>query len=126
MTPRIISDFIADPARTLQSIRDGLYPKPPRPTMPPFDRVRRDFMQLMPRHLDQVEERAVEDYYDREILGEYFLLNWNRMFGTLRKSKAKEVPSDTFRKQLMIHRLLDLIELRREEIAANVLPGGLN
>ena len=35
------------------------------------------------------------------------------------------MPSDRFRKQLMIHRLLDLIQLRRKEIAANVLPGGL-
>ena len=73
MTPQIITDFIADPQRVLNGIRNGLYPKKKRPTMPAFDRVRRDFMQLMPRHLLQVEERGIEDHCDREVLGEYFL-----------------------------------------------------
>jgi hypothetical protein len=55
--------------------------------------------------------------YDRNALGEYFLANWYRLFGPLRKSKALEVPSDQFRKELMVSRLLDLIEGRRAEYA---------
>jgi hypothetical protein len=48
--------------------------------------------------------------YDRDSLREYFLANWHRLFGALRKSKALEVPSDQLRKELMVSRLLDLIE----------------
>ena len=49
---------------------------------------------------------------------EYFSSNWYRLFGALRKSKAHEVPSDALRKLIMNHWLLDLIEIRRDEYAA--------
>jgi hypothetical protein len=87
------------------------------PTMPPFNNAPREsMMELRPRHLLMVEEHGHQKHgYNRKALGDYFLQNYNRLFGTIRKSKAREVPSDQFRKELIIHRLLDLIELRREE-----------
>ena len=54
---------------------------------------------------------------DRGELGEYFITNWNRLFGTIRRSKALEETSDQLRKRFMIYRLLDLIEMRRAEYA---------
>jgi hypothetical protein len=67
-----------------------------------------------PRHLHMVEEYGFRSDYDRDALGEYFLANWYRLFGPLRESKALEVPSDQIRKELMVSRLLDLIEMRAE------------
>jgi hypothetical protein len=64
-----------------------------------------------------VEQYGFRREYDRNALGEYFLANWYALFGALRKSKAREVPSDQFRKGLMVSRLLDLIEGRRDEYA---------
>lgn len=87
--------------------------------MLPFDwRPRKSLTELRPRHLHMVEEHGIEETYDRDALGEYFLANWFRLFGPLRRSKAHEVPSDQLRKRLMISRLLDLIEMRRAEYAA--------
>ena len=127
MTPQIITDFITDPDRTLQKVKDGFYPRPPRPTMPARNfGPRRDFMELRSRHLDQVEKIGIRPTFDRAQKHEYFMANYDRLFGPLRRPKSAEVPSNTFRKGLMISQLLSLIELRREEIAANVLPGGLN
>jgi hypothetical protein len=74
-------------------------------------------MELRPRHLLMVEEYGVAETYNRDELGQYFLTNWNRLFGTLRRSKALEVPSDQLRKEIMISRLLDLIEMRGAEYA---------
>jgi hypothetical protein len=90
----------------------------PPPEMPPFDRKRRSRMHLRPRHLLMVEEHGIRDEYDRDALAEYFTANWYRLFGALRKSKAHEVPSDALRKSIMIYWLLDLIEMRRDEYAA--------
>jgi hypothetical protein len=70
-----------------------------------------------------IEELGVRDHYDRKHA--WLMDNYYRLFGPLRRSKAKEVPSDQWRKDSMIHRLLNLIELRREEIAANVWPNEL-
>jgi hypothetical protein len=77
-----------------------------------------ELTELRPRHLLMVEEHGFEQHgYDRNALGEYFLANWYRLFGALRKSKALEVPSDKLRKELMVSILLDLIEGRRAEYA---------
>jgi hypothetical protein len=89
----------------------------PRPEMETFNCPREHFMQLRDRHLHMVEEYGFGPTYNRRELGEFFLANWNRLFGTLRKSKALEVSSDQIRKRLMIARLLDLIEMRRAEYA---------
>src|SRR5437879_5214125 len=87
--------------------------------MPTFNFGKRtELRELRPRHLHMVEKHGVAPTYNRAALGEYFLLNWNRLFGTLRKSRAMEVPSDALRRELMICRLLDLIEGRRAEYAA--------
>jgi hypothetical protein len=89
-----------------------------RPTMPTFDwRPRKALTELRPRHLHMVEEYGFRRDYDRNALGGYFRANWYRLFGALRKSKALEVPSDQLRKELMVSRLLDLIEGRRAEYA---------
>jgi hypothetical protein len=90
----------------------------PRPVMPTFNfGPRKEFTELRPRHLLMVEEYGIAETYNRDELGRYFLTNWNRLFGTLRRSKAMEVPSDQLRKEMMISRLLDLIEMRRAEYA---------
>jgi hypothetical protein len=73
-----------------------------------------------------VEEHGIRAGYDREALAEYFTANWYRLFGALRKSKALEVPSDALRKSIMIHWLLDLIEMRRDEDAAARAARSLN
>jgi hypothetical protein len=85
--------------------------------MPSMERGRRkSIMDLTIKHLLQVEENGFQkDGYDRNALGEYFLANYTRLFGPIRKSKAREVPSDQFRKERIVHRLLDLIEGRRQE-----------
>jgi hypothetical protein len=96
------------------------------PTMPSSNFEKRDsLMELRPRHLCWVEEIGIREHYDRSVMQNYMEANYNRMFGPLRP-KARATPMDAFYKKLMIFRLLDLIELRREEIAANVLPGGLH
>jgi hypothetical protein len=87
--------------------------------MPTFQRgPRKSIMDLTIKHLLQVEENGFQkDGYDRNALGDYFLANYDRLFGPIRKSKALEVPSDQFRKERIVHRLLDLIEGRRQEYA---------
>jgi hypothetical protein len=96
------------------------------PIMPSFNFGKRDsLMELRPRHLTQVEEIGVREHYVRSAMQDYMEANYDRLFGPLRRPKSRETPIDAFRKRLMIFRLLDLIELRREEIAANVLPGRL-
>jgi hypothetical protein len=90
----------------------------PRPEMPTSNfGPRKELTELRPRHLLMVEEYGVAETYNRHELGQYFLTNWNRLFGTLRRSKAMEVPSDQLRKEMMVSRLLDLIEMRRSEYA---------
>jgi hypothetical protein len=79
-----------------------------RSTMPTFDwGPRKALTELRPRHLHMVEEYGFRREYDRDAVGEYFLANWYRLFGALRKSKVREVPSDQLRKELMVARLLD-------------------
>jgi hypothetical protein len=75
-------------------------------------------MHLRPRHLSMVEEQGIRAGYDREALAEYFTAHGYRLFGALQKSNALEVPSDALRKSIMIHWLPDLIEMRRDEYAA--------
>jgi hypothetical protein len=90
-----------------------------RPVMPPFNfGPRESLTELRPRHLCMVEEHGCERHgYDRDALGDYFLANWYRLFGPLRRSKAVEVPSDQFRKEVMVSRLLNLIEMTAEYAA---------
>jgi hypothetical protein len=64
-----------------------------RPTMPTFDwRRRKALTELRPRHLHMVEEYGFRREYGRDALGEYFLANWYRLFGALRRSKAVRCP----------------------------------
>jgi hypothetical protein len=64
-----------------------------------------------------VEEYGLEKHgYDRTKTRDYFLENYDKLFGRLRP-KAKEVPSDEFRKYLMVFQLLHLIDGRRAEYA---------
>jgi hypothetical protein len=90
----------------------------PRPQMPAFGRGRESLTQLRDRHLLMVEEHGIAKHYDSNGLYAYFLTNWNRLFGSIRKSRALEVPSDHLRKEIMAAQLLNLIEMRRAEYAA--------
>jgi hypothetical protein len=71
-------------------------------------------MQLRPRHLDKVEHIAKREYHDRADIHEFLFENYDRLFGSLRHPKSKEVPSDQFRKSWMISSLLDIVEARRD------------
>jgi hypothetical protein len=86
--------------------------------MPAFGRKRESFMQLRDRHLQWVEELGIRKYYDRSTMQDFFVENYDRYFGCLRRSKAKAVPSDLLRKEIMISMLLDLVDGRRAEYAA--------
>jgi hypothetical protein len=89
-----------------------------RPTMPTFNfGSRTSLTELRPRHLLMVEEHGHQEHYDRDALRDYFLTNYHRMFGPLRKSKALEVPSDRLRKEMIVEQFLELIEMRRSEYA---------
>jgi hypothetical protein len=87
------------------------------PVMPAYNfGPLKSFTELRPRHLLMVEEHGFEKHgYNRDAVRDYLLKNYNRLFGTLRKSKALEVASDQIRKELIVHRLLELIEGRRQE-----------
>ncbi len=83
--------------------------------IPPRNAKRTSLMQLRPRHLEKVDRIARRPFFDRAIMHEFLLENYDRLFGALRP-KPKQVPSDELRKCLMILNLLDLIEARREEL----------
>jgi hypothetical protein len=90
-----------------------------RSEMPPFNNgPRTSLMEVRPRMLLMVEEHGhTEVGYDRTALGDHFMTHWHRLFGSLRKNKASEVESDKLRKEVMISRLLNLIETRQAEYA---------
>jgi hypothetical protein len=96
-----------------------------RPKMPAFHTPRQSLMQLNNRHLDVIRDYGCEDTYDRGEVEKYFLANYRKLFGSIRRSKAKEVPSDELRKSLLITQLMNLIDLRREENAAGAWPNEL-
>ncbi len=75
-------------------------------------------MELRPRHLLFVEELGVAENFDRDAVREWMLANYNFLFGAIRYRKADEVPSDSLRKLIMITRLLNMVETRRDEYAA--------
>jgi hypothetical protein len=50
------------------------------------------------RHLHMVEEHGDKHGYDRKALGDYFLKNYNRLFGSIRKSKALDSSPINFEK----------------------------
>jgi hypothetical protein len=62
---------------------------------------------------------------NRRVVEAHFMANYRKLFGSIPRSKAKEVPSDELRKSLLITQLLNLIELRREENAAGAWPNEL-
>jgi len=84
--------------------------------IPPRNANRTSLMALRPRHLAKVERIARRAKFDRAIMHEFLLENYDRLFGPLRWPKAKNVPSDKLRKSFMILSLLDLVQARRDEI----------
>jgi hypothetical protein len=75
---------------------------------------RTSLTQLRHRHLDQIDRVARRPHYDRESYQEYWLENYDRLFGPLRRPRSKETPFDiSWRKPLMIGLLLDKVEERR-------------
>jgi hypothetical protein len=97
----------------------------PRPKMPPFNSPRTHLIQLNNKHLDVIRDYGAADTFDRGEVGAYFITNYRKLFGSIRRSKAKEVPSDEFRRSLLVSQLLNLIELRREENAIGAWPNEL-
>jgi hypothetical protein len=93
-------------------------PPRPLPTMPLFNNgKRKEFTELRPRHLHMVEEYGFKEHgYDRAATRDYFLENYDKLFGRLRR-KGQEVPNDEFRKYLIVFELLNLIDGRRAEYA---------
>ena len=96
-----------------------------RPKMPPFNSPRTHLMQLNNKHLDMIRDYGAADTFDRGEVGAYFISNYRKLFGSIRRSKAKEVPSDRLRESFLVSQLLDLIDLRREENAAGAWPNEL-
>ena len=86
--------------------------------MQTFTKKRMSLMQLRPRHLLWVEELGIREHYDRYEMHDYMVEHYNSLFGPLRRPKSREVPSDAFRKSLMVSELLDLVETRRDEYAS--------
>jgi hypothetical protein len=97
----------------------------PRPKMPAFHTPRTHLIQLNNKHLNVIRDYGCEETYDRREVEAYFMANYRKLFGSIRRSRAKEVPSDRLRKSLLITQLLNLIELRREENAAGAWPNEL-
>jgi len=75
-------------------------------------------MQLMPSHLEWVDELALREKYDRATMHDFFCERYHTYFLYLRGSKAKDVPADEFKRYLMVSRLLDLVDARRAEYEA--------
>jgi len=84
--------------------------------IPPRNAKRTSLMQLRPRHLDKIEVLAKRRHYNPADQHDFMLQNYDRLFGALRRPKAKQVPSDELRKSLMLFGLLDLVQARRDEI----------
>ena len=113
-------DLASQQVELLQRVLTGLNsPKREKikPEMPTFDKRRREFHQLMPAHLLFVEEIGLWEYYNREETHAWMLTNYAELFPSLRRRKADAVPSDQGRRERMIDRLLDLVEVRRSEIS---------
>jgi len=101
------------------SVQNSRHPRPetPPPEMPVWDNKRRSFMQLMPRHLEWVDELALRDNYNRSVMLDFFCERYHTYFPYLRGSKAKDTPADEFKRFLMVSRLLDRVDARRAEYA---------
>lgn len=107
----------------------------PRREMPPYNYgPRKELTELTPKHLDWIEELvdrpscsnnpgrpSYDPALDRQFMEQHMLAHYGLLFGRFRKTKAHEVPSDTFRKQWMIGNLLDIVDQRRER-RANLQP----
>jgi hypothetical protein len=76
-------------------------------------RKRKSLTELRHRHLEKIDRIARRADYDRADYQEYLVENYDRLFGALRGSKAKEVPADQFRKWWMVGLLLDRVDARR-------------
>jgi hypothetical protein len=102
-------------------VQSARHPKPeaPPPMMPVWDKQRRSFMQLMPCHLEWVDELATRPNYNRSVMLDFFCERYHTYFPYLRCSKAKDVPADEFKRYLMVSRLLDLADARRAEYSAS-------
>ena len=78
--------------------------------------------QLTHRHLEKIDRIARREDYDREGYQEYLVEHYDRLFGPLRGSKAKEVASDQFRKWWMVGLLLDRVDARRAYFKKRGIP----
>jgi hypothetical protein len=73
---------------------------------------RTSLTELRHRHLEKIDRIAKRAHYDRADYQEYLFENYDRLFGALRGSKAKEVPSDQIPRYWMVGLLLDRVDAR--------------
>ena len=101
-------------------VQSARHPRPeaPPPEMPAFNfGPRQSLYELRPSALVLVEEfgHVTEPSLDK--LCDYFLANYNKIFGRFRRRGDPEVPSDALKKQILVERLVGLIGQRRKEYA---------
>ena len=84
---------------------------------PPKTAKRESLCQLRWRHLDSVDSLA-RGNSTRAELRETLCNNFEHFFGRLRRRRRDEVPSDKLRQNFMVFAILDLVEARRAELAA--------
>jgi hypothetical protein len=84
---------------------------------PPKTAKRESLMELRWRHLDHVDSMARGNSSPAE-LRKTLRKNFEHFFGRLRKRRRDEVPSDELRKDWMVLQIVDLVEERRAELAA--------
>lgn len=81
---------------------------------------RRELMELREKHYTLVMNLATRERQGRlvplEEYSDFLVENYNRLFGYLRGSKAKIVPSDKIREMIMVAKLMHVVRECREEI----------
>jgi hypothetical protein len=94
-------------------------PEAPPPEMQAFNfGSRQSLYELRPSALHMVEEYGFVTEPTLDVLRDYFLANYNKIFGRFRRRGDPEVPSDALKKQILVERLIGLIGQRRKEYAA--------
>jgi hypothetical protein len=89
------------------------------PEMPAFNfGARQSLYELRPSALVLVEEHGYVTEPSLDVLRDHFLANYDKVFGRFRRRGDHEVPSDQLKKSILVERLVELIDQRRLEYAA--------
>jgi hypothetical protein len=71
--------------------------------------------QIRRRHLDHIDSMARSDETLNDLYAK-LLGNYEHFYGRLRRRRRDEVPSDHFRKQIIVRIILDQVDARRAEL----------